>query len=328
MINVVAQLRPRGRQLPRQCPPSAPRSARPIASARFVVASAGNALDARGRDRAAVPRRSPGGVRGRRHDRGRLPRRVLVLRPPHRPASPPAVARPAPRQRLATGLRGRLAADPPAHLRLLSDELRQRPGNGSRSAPDVGTSMSAAHASAVAAWCSPAVSPGPTRARSGSQAPALHGVARKAPSASTGPAASTRSARSIRAAIATQPQRLSRASRRVRSCGRCRRCRGRGGRSCSARCRAGSAARRSSPCCRPRSRSRSVSSATVEDRVGGVALAGVGVDLDAGLAAPAPSARLEDHVDVLPRPDRVGDVARDLAASPRAGAPRAPARRR
>ena len=65
----------------------------------------------------------------------------------------------------------------------------------------------------------------------------------------------------------------------------------------------------------------------VEDRVGRVALASVGVDLDPGLLRGA-GGRLEDTVDVLLRADRVGDVAGDLPALLAQARAAAPARRR
>ena len=145
----------------------------------FVVASAGNALGARGRDRALFPGAAPGAFAvGATTEDGCLAeysyfgRRTDLLAPGGGPARPGSASRPA--------CDGRLAADPPAHLRLLSDELRQRlatvcdpPG---RRHLDVGRARQRGRRLGARQRCRRA-RPRSAAARS---SPALHGVVGKA----------------------------------------------------------------------------------------------------------------------------------------------------
>ena len=183
------------------------------------------------------------GARGRRDHGARLPRRLL--QPRRRP------------RRAGRGHRRELAA-----ATRVATPRRRRGGSASSRSTPARPLPGTTGASATSSFRGPrrrrrrhrrrprsssraafrCRGPAPSASPSGSSAPPPRRGTRRTTGVTDGSTPRARSTRP-RSAEPTRPLTWS---------GRCRRRRGRDGRPCSARCRAGSASRRSSPCCRPR----------------------------------------------------------------------------
>ena len=227
-------------QVPTVC--DATREAR--RSGALVVAAAGNALGGKGERRALYPGAAPGVLAvGATTEHGCLAD-YSHYRRAHRPARPGR--RRAAARGLAPGCAGDTAPRAPAHLRLLS-RVPRRPRRLRDPARSRDLDVGRPHAAASPRWSDASGVSGidPTR-DSGSPSAFSAPRGRDRRRSSTAPGM-------LDALRATDPDAQLRSSPApLRWCGRCRRRRGRGGRSCSARCRAGSAGRRSCPCCRRR----------------------------------------------------------------------------